>query len=91
MNNLFATGRIVYYILALMLVETVVLIILGKVTRRGMKPLDVVVALLAGAGLLLALRASLIGYSWPKIAPWLAVSLCAHVIDLIRRWTRTTA
>ncbi len=85
--TLFASGRIVQYILALMLVEAVVLIAAAKVTGRGIKPLDLVVSLIAGAGLLLALRGALIGDSWPKIAPWLGVALCAHLLDVIRRWT----
>jgi hypothetical protein len=85
--TLFSTGRIVQYILALLLVEAVVLIGAFKMTGKGIKPLDLVVSLLAGAGLLLALRGALVGDSWPKIAPWLAMALCAHLLDVLRRWT----
>lgn len=85
--NLFATGRIVQYILALMVVEAAVLIAAARLTRKAIRPLDLIVSLIAGAGLLLALRGALIGDSWPKIAPWLVVALCAHLLDVIRRWT----
>jgi hypothetical protein len=85
--NLFATGRIVIYILALLVVEAVVLIAASRMAGKALRPLDLIVSLLAGAGLLLALRGALIGDSWPKIAPWLVVALCAHLLDVIRRWT----
>lgn len=85
--NLFATGRIVQYILALLVVEAVVLIGAARVAGKSIRPLDLILSLLAGAGLLLALRGALIGDSWPKIAPWMVMALCAHLLDVIRRWT----
>lgn len=42
--------------------------------------------LLAGAALLLALRAAITGAAWPWIAVWLAASGLAHVADLRARW-----
>jgi hypothetical protein len=37
--------------------------------------------------LLLALRAALLGASWPRIALWLLAALVAHLSDLRLRWT----
>ena len=50
--NLFATGRIVIYILALLVVEGVVLILAARVAGKSIRPLDLIISLLAGAGLL---------------------------------------
>jgi hypothetical protein len=63
------------------------MIIIRKKSRRGVAPLDLLSSLAAGIALLFALRAALLGSSWPVIALFLLLSLCAHVIDLMRRWT----
>lgn len=47
--------------------------------------LDVALALLPGALILLAVRAALTGSGWPMVALWLALSLPAHAADLARR------
>ena len=44
--------------------------------------------LLAGACLLLALRAALVGASWPWVAAPLAGAFAAHLADLGLRWRR---
>ena len=44
--------------------------------------------LLAGAFLLLALRAALTGASWIPVALWLLAALFAHLVDLVRRWRK---
>ena len=49
---------------------------------------DLVGLLLAGAFLLLALRAALTGAPWPSIAIWLLAALIAHLADLVRRWRK---
>jgi hypothetical protein len=41
--------------------------------------------MLAGAGLLLALRAALTGAAWHMIAAWLLAGLAAHLFDLYLR------
>ena len=42
--NLFATGRIVIYILALLVVEGVVLIVAARVAGKSIRPLDLIMA-----------------------------------------------
>jgi hypothetical protein len=87
MAELFANGRIVDAILGLVLVELSALILIRMKTRRGLNPRDLVAGLLPGVGLLLALRAALLGDPWRIIALCLGVALIAHVYDLARRWT----
>jgi hypothetical protein len=86
MAALFANGHIVDAILVLVFVEAIALILI-RTRRRGAKSRDLVVSLLPGVGLLLALRAALVGDAWSIIALCLAGSLLAHVYDLARRWT----
>ena len=45
-------------------------------------------SLLAGAFLLLALRAALTAEPWTTVALWLAGALAAHLADVARRWRR---
>ena len=102
MNTLFTTGRIVDLILGLVLIEIIALTILRKLSKRGMRPFDLLASLLAGIGLLLALRGALTGRGWPVIAlcparakEWayagfaitLVSALIAHLWDLSRRWS----
>lgn len=86
---LFASGRAVDLILALVVVEAVAIAILHRTTRRGIAPVDLLPNLLAGVGLLLALRAALVDARWPWIALCLTGALVAHVIDLARRRSPT--
>jgi hypothetical protein len=85
-GSLFSSGIIVEGILALMLVEGIVLLLLRASRRRGLTPLEVLSTLSAGAALMLALRAALIGSGWPMIAAWLLAALIAHGGDLALRW-----
>ena len=84
--DLFASGRIVDLILALMAAEAVVLAVHYRRTGRGVPLPDLAVNLAAGAGLLLALRAALTGAVWAWTAGWLTLALAAHLADLARRW-----
>ncbi|MCG5525732.1 hypothetical protein LRB11_12430 [Ectothiorhodospira haloalkaliphila] len=85
MSELFATGRIVDFILLAMLLEGALLLWWHRRTGRGL-PADVIVTtLLAGGFLLLALRAALTGADWPWISLWLSAGLLAHLADLWRR------
>ena len=90
MGALFANGRIIDYILLLVLVEVMILILIRKKTGRGLKPLELILSLLAGVALLFSLRAALLGLAWPIVALFLFLSLLAHLTDLSRRW-RTAA
>lgn len=86
MANLFATGRIVDLIVALMLLELGVLIVVRARTRRGIHPIELAVSLAAGMALLLALRSALVGFSWQHTAMWLVLALMAHLLYLKFRW-----
>ncbi|HEY1314668.1 MAG TPA: hypothetical protein VGE92_12360 [Steroidobacteraceae bacterium] len=87
MAELFATGRVIDGILGLMLMEFIGLVLLGRQSRRGLPASQLTFSLGAGAALLLALRAALLGASWPRIALWLLAALVAHLSDLRLRWT----
>ena len=88
MSDLVASGRIVDIIIAFVALECVLLVIYRNMTGHGIAPLDIVFNLLAGACLLLALRAALAGSGWIWIAAWLSAALVAHLADLARRWPR---
>jgi multisubunit Na+/H+ antiporter MnhB subunit len=87
MAALFANGRVIDGILVFIVVEILLMILIRKKARQGVAPLDLLSSLAAGIALLFALRAALLGSSWPVIAAFLLLSLCAHVVDLMRRWT----
>lgn len=86
MTELFSSGRIVDLILALMVLEGLLLVGWHRLTGKGPAPLDVVANLLAGALLLAALRAALMGAHWTHVALWLLAAFIAHLADLARRW-----
>jgi hypothetical protein len=69
-----------------MLLEGIVLLLLRASRRRGLSSLEVLSTLSAGAALILALRAALIGSGWPMIAAWLLAALIAHCSDVALRW-----
>jgi hypothetical protein len=88
MSELFASGRIVDLILALMAAQGAALWIHHARTGRGIPPGEFIPHFVAGAALMLALRAALVGEPWTVVGAWLAASLVAHVVELARRWRR---
>jgi hypothetical protein len=86
--ELFASGRIVDLALGLVLVEAVVLLAIRRRTGHGVAPAELAAFLLAGACLMLALRAALVGADWSWVALWLLGALLAHLADLGLRWRR---
>lgn len=86
MSALFASGRIVDAILLLVVMESVGLVMLHRLTGRGPAPAALLPNLAAGACLLLALRFGLRGVAWPLVALCLLGSLVAHLADLRERW-----
>lgn len=86
MSEVFASGRIVDLILVLVVLEGGAIAAYHHRTGHGPALLDILGNLLAGAGLLLALRAALTGAWWGWIALCLFAALLAHMIDLWRRW-----
>ena len=85
MSDLFANGRVVDLILALVAIEAILLAWFRRATGRGVSPGDLLWNLLAGCCLLLALRSALIGAAWPWIALPLSMAFVAHLADLRRR------
>jgi hypothetical protein len=85
MRELFASGRIVDLILALVVLEAVALAIWHRCTRRGVGLPAVLPNLCAGAALLLAVRAALVGAWWGWVAVALVAGLLAHLVDLRSR------
>ncbi len=86
MDALFASGRIVDGIVALVIVEAAAFAVLSFRTMRGPDLSDLLWNLAAGLCLLLALRAALTGAPWFWIAAMLAAAGIAHCVDQARRW-----
>ena len=88
MEQLIGSGRIVDLILVLVALEAVVLGYMRARRGNGIEWRALLPNLLAGAALLLALRAAITGAAWPWIAAWLAAAGLAHLADLRTRWSR---
>jgi hypothetical protein len=88
MAELFASGRLIDFILIVVVLEAALLIFYRRYTGRGIAPADLLPNLCAGALLLLALRLTLAGSGWMMASGCLAAAGLAHVIDVTRRWRR---
>ena len=88
MADLFASGRLVDFILVVVVLEASALLLYWARVRRGIAPLDLLPNLCAGAFLLLALRATLAGGGWMIACLCLAAAGLAHLTDVYRRWRR---
>jgi hypothetical protein len=84
--ELFASGRAVDAIVFLMIIEYAALIFLCKKLNCGASTAAWLANFSAGAGLLMSLRAALIGSPWQIVAIWLLLALFAHLADLKIRW-----
>jgi hypothetical protein len=91
MQDFFHSGLVADVILVVMIAEAVLLLIYRRTTGGGLAPADLAAMLLAGACLVLALRAALTGSPWPVVASFLVAALIAHLADLYRRWFGTVA
>jgi CBS-domain-containing membrane protein len=80
--ELFASGRIVDWIVVILALEWVGVLVAQRVLRRSVGALALSVGLGAGLALLLAVRESLLGARWQIIAAWLAAAFVAHLVDL---------
>jgi hypothetical protein len=78
-------AAIVDFAIAFALVETLVLVLRYRRTRRGIAPADLLPNIAAGLFLMLALRAALAQAAWGWIVLPLAASGIAHALDLRRR------
>ncbi len=83
--DLFANGRVVDCILGLMLCEVLAMAWWRRRSGNGPRLTELLASVSAGAALLLALRAALVGAPWPQAAFWLLVALAGHAIDLTLR------
>jgi hypothetical protein len=88
MQEFIESGQVVDAILALIVVQFAGLAWLHKQRGMGPSPRQLWPTLAAGAGLLLALRAALVGAHWMSIAGFLALAFAAHIADLHGRWPR---
>lgn len=86
MREFVLSGAIAYVVIAVMVVEAVVLLAYRKRTGRGIPHGALVANLMAGAGIILALQAALLGWAWPWIMAFLTLSFAAHLADLRNRW-----
>lgn len=86
MADLFASGRLIDLILALVVIEAIALTLVHRLTGTGVAPHDLIGLLLAGAFLLVAVRLALTDADWVWIGFWLGLALCAHLVDLAMRW-----
>jgi MFS superfamily sulfate permease-like transporter len=80
-ETLFQSGTIAFVILAVMLAEAVFF------ARYFKRFPSMITGLAAGACLVLALRAALVGQGWFVIATFLALSFVFHLME-IRQWLR---
>ncbi|HEU4408967.1 MAG TPA: hypothetical protein VFS43_27150 [Polyangiaceae bacterium] len=88
MKELFASGAPVDLALAVVGVEIVVLLAWRRRGGPGLRPLDLLGQLLAGAMLMLALRCALTGADYRWTATFFGASFPAHLFDLARRTRR---
>jgi hypothetical protein len=88
MADLFASGRLVDFILVVVVLEAAALILYWMRGRGGVAPFDLLPNLCAGAFLLLALRVTLTGDGWMIAGGCLAAAGLAHLTDVYRRWRR---
>jgi hypothetical protein len=86
MDDFFASGRVVDLILLLMAAEAALLVFLHARGHLGIPPLRLLPNLLAGACLLMALRAALTGAGLVQCSVWLLLGLGGHLLDLATRW-----
>jgi hypothetical protein len=80
--ELFASGRIVDWIVLLLVLECAAVFAAQRLLKRSLGWLAISVGLCAGLALLLALRESLLGARWQAVAAWLAAAFVAHLFDL---------
>jgi hypothetical protein len=87
-NNASALTWMVDAILAFMVIEGLALVAYQHWTGRGIAPFSVLANLLAGGGILLALRAYLASADPILIMACFGLSFIAHCADIKHRWAR---
>ena len=77
-------------IIAITLLEVAVLWGYHHQTKRGIKPRDYLLNIASGLCLMLALRCSVAGAPWYRVAAWLTGAGLAHTADIGLRLSRPT-
>jgi hypothetical protein len=90
-NAFSVDARVIDLILLLMACEAIVLAVVHARGGGGIAPLRLLPNLLAGAFLMLALRAALSGAGNSSVALWLLLGLGGHLADLATRWERRSS
>lgn len=85
---LFASGRIIDWILIALVLEAVLLALISRGPRRGLLR-TLAPTLVSGALLMLSVRLALVQTWWGWIAAVLALALVSHLIDLWFKLRRT--
>jgi hypothetical protein len=85
MTQLMSSGRIIDVALAVIGLEAIALFAMRQRGAWGIRPLDLVGQLLAGALLLLAVRCAVTGADYRWTLALLGASFPAHMFDLARR------
>lgn len=88
MAELVTSGLIADIALAALAIEAAAILWLTRLRPRWRALAGVAPFLIAGACLIVALKAALEGWSWPWIAAALTASGVAHAVDLVRRFRR---
>jgi len=83
LSELFASGRIVELILAVLVIEWLLMSFIYFYKGKGIAPLHFLIHALPGVFIFLALRAALHEQGWQMIGLFLGLSFIAHLADLI--------
>ena len=86
--QLFLSGRVVDFAIAITVIEWIVLTAYYRSTGRGITPRDFSANMVSGLFLMLALRSALTGASWLIVALCLSASGAVHAYDIWLRWQR---
>ncbi|MFK8079645.1 MAG: hypothetical protein AB8B97_05105 [Granulosicoccus sp.] len=87
-TSVIASGQIVDIMVVFVVVEVLALIVYWRLTGRGVPTVPLLANVGAGGSLMLALGATLKGFSPAVIALCLVSSLIFHLTDLALRWRR---
>lgn len=78
-------GRLLNVALGAIVLEIVVLLAYRRITGRGLRPVDLLGQLLAGAFLLGGVRAAVAGVDLEVVLLLVTASLPTHLFDIVRR------
>lgn len=88
LSNIISSGRIVDIMVLFVILEVLALIVYWRLKGKGIPTVPLLANIGAGGSLMLALGASLKGYSTSIVAVFLVSSLVFHLTDLAIRWKR---